>query len=80
MITATIDGQKILLDSNNIASITLRLSDKLLDLDKEFTVTNKQGKELFKGKVPRSKEAIERSIKQRFDPTSIATAELKVTL
>jgi len=80
MITASIDGQKILLDSDNVPSITLRLSDKLLDLDKEFTVINKQGKELFKGKVPRSKEAIERSIKQRFDPTSIATAELKVTL
>ena len=80
IISATIDGQKILLDSDNVPTITLRLSDKLLNLEKEITVTNKQGKELFKGLVPRSKKAIDHSIQQRFDPNSVATALLKVTL
>jgi poly(3-hydroxybutyrate) depolymerase len=80
IISATIDGQKIILDSDNVPTITLRLSDKLLNLEKEITVTNKQGKELFKGLVPRSKKAIDHSIQQRFDPNSVATALLKVTL
>lgn len=79
-ITAKLAGQTITLDSDNIPAITLRLSDHLLDLDKEIIVKNGKGEILFQGTVPRTKEAIETSLKERFDPSSVATASLQVQL
>lgn len=80
-ITAEVDGQTITLTSDDVFEITLRLSDQLIDLDKKITVRQTGvEKPLFKGKVPRTKAAIKNSLQQRFDPSSIATAELKVEL
>jgi poly(3-hydroxybutyrate) depolymerase len=61
-----------------INSITLRLSDQLLNLDEVIVVKNNKGKVLFKGKVARTKNAIIDSIKNRPDLSSVATATLKV--
>lgn len=63
-----------------LPSITLRLSDRLLDLDRELLVKTASGKELFKGKVTRNLTAIAKSIEQRADSSSVATAELKIIL
>ncbi|GAA5496215.1 hypothetical protein Rhal01_02397 [Rubritalea halochordaticola] len=79
-ITAKANGQTITLESDSVKEITLRLNDQLIDLDKEIVVKNAEGGILFQGKVERSKEAIETSLKERFDPTSAATALLKVKL
>ncbi len=61
-------------------SVTLRLSDALLDLDQAVTVKSGAGEVLFQGKVKRSVDAMIRSVEQRLDATSIATAELSVKL
>lgn len=80
LIKASVDEQTITLDSNNVKKITLRLNDNLINLDEEITVKTPAGKQLFKGKVKRTKQAIEESLNQRFDPTTAATATIIVTL
>ena len=78
LITAEVNGQTITLTTENVAKITLRLNDALIDLDQEITVKDSKGKELFKGIVPRTQEAIEKSLSQRLDKTTVATAFLEV--
>ncbi|MCP5537199.1 MAG: alpha/beta hydrolase [Akkermansiaceae bacterium] len=63
-----------------LPTITLRLSDQLVDLDKPLTVKDSQGKTLFQGMVNRTVSSIHQSIQQRPDPTSACTATLTLTL
>ncbi len=80
LITAEVKGQVITLTTENVTKITLRLNDALIDLDQPITVVNKDGKQLFKGKVTRTKEAITTSLNQRLDKATVATALLKINL
>ncbi len=75
VVRAKVDGQVISLETTHLRDLTLRLSDKLLDLDRPVTVKAK-GKVVFEGKVRRSPAAIEASLLGRPDPSSAATAEL----
>jgi hypothetical protein len=50
----------------------------LLNLDEDIRVTWND-KEVFSGKVERSAEAIEKSLAERADPSTIATALLEVS-
>ena len=59
-------------------SLTLRLSDALLDLDRPVRVVE-GGRTLFEGAVPRSFAAVEQSLREREDPESVATALLPVS-
>lgn len=79
LVTAEVNGQTITLATDNVKKLTLRLNDKLVNLDKEIIVKDGSGKELFKGKVERSKAAITKSLSERLDVSSIATAELEVS-
>ncbi|MEL6905199.1 MAG: hypothetical protein AAFP22_07330, partial [Planctomycetota bacterium] len=58
-----------------VERIRLRLSDALLDLDRPIRA-EWAGETLFEGVCPRTREAVERSLRERADPSSIATAEL----
>ena len=75
-ITAEIKGQTIHITTpKDLNSIILRLSDDLLDLNAPLTVrVNDQ--ERFAGRIDRTAPAILASLRQRFDPTSAAFAEL----
>jgi pimeloyl-ACP methyl ester carboxylesterase len=79
LVTAEVYGQTITLTTENVKKLTLRLNDKLVILDKEIIVKDGNGKELFKGKVARSKAAITRSLNERLDVSGVATAELEVS-
>jgi pimeloyl-ACP methyl ester carboxylesterase len=79
LVTAEVKAQTITLTTDNVKKLTLRLNDKLVNLDKEIIVKDGSGKELFKGKVERSKAAITKSLNERLDVSSIATAELEVS-
>ena len=46
-IVANVTGQTITLDSTNIPSITLRLNDQLIDLNKEISVVRKAEKKVL---------------------------------
>ena len=57
--------------------LTIRLSDELLDLDQEITV-KLNGVEKFRGKVKRSVEWMWRSLHERPDVKSMATAGVEI--
>ena len=76
-VTAQVEGQRITIDADGVRSVTLRLSDRLLDLDRPVVV-EVGGDVVFDGVVPRTVSAIHRSLMERADPRSVATAELTV--
>lgn len=79
VVRAEVDGQTIALSiaGDDRRAVTLRLHDALVDLDHPITVTA-NGAVVFEGTVPRSVETIHRSLQQRADPRTTATATLDV--
>ena len=73
-----VEGQTITIQSPETGSVTLRLSDDLLDLDQPVRVVC-AGRTLFDGKVNRSFEVITKSLREREDPGTVASALLPVT-
>ena len=78
-IDARVEGRAIAIDGAVPAGLTLRLSDRLVDLDRPVRVTV-NGRVAFSGKVPRTAAAIVRSLNERADPASAATALLRLRL
>jgi transglutaminase-like putative cysteine protease/predicted esterase len=78
LVTATVSGNTIALESEDLKAVTLRLRDGLVDLDGEIVVTA-GGAEVFRGRVPRTEAAIDTSLAERNDPRSAATALLPVS-
>lgn len=74
----TRQGQEItIVEAPPSVTVRILLDDTMLDLDQDVRVTQ-DGKELFAGRVPRSKAVIERTLQERFDPKAAFTAEVKV--
>ena len=73
--SARIEGQTITIETPTTGSLTLRLSDTLLDLDQPVRVVA-AGRNVFEGKIARSFTAIVLSLSEREDPDTIATALL----
>ncbi|GGO98235.1 dienelactone hydrolase family protein [Stakelama pacifica] len=74
-IDASVDGQTIALSGAVPRGMTLRLSDRLIDLDRPVRVIVND-KPVFSGKVSRTGRAIQQSLLERMDPQSAATAML----
>jgi dienelactone hydrolase len=74
-IVAEINGQTITLTGAIPNSMTLRLADALVDLNRPLNVLV-NGREVFRGRVARRREVIQESLLQRADPRSAATAKL----
>jgi transglutaminase-like putative cysteine protease/predicted esterase len=75
--TAHVEGQTITIETPSSGSLTLRLSDSLLNLDQPVRVMA-GGKVIFEGSVPRTFAAVVQSLHERADPASAATALLPV--
>jgi poly(3-hydroxybutyrate) depolymerase/transglutaminase-like putative cysteine protease len=75
---AHVEGQTITIETPATGSLTLRLSDRLLDLDQPIRILA-AGKTIFEGKVPRSFAAVVQSLQEREDPDTIATALVPVS-
>ncbi len=76
-IRATAERNVITLDAPEVTRLTLRLNDRLVNLDQPLKVLF-NGKTVFEGKVTRQADAILKSLQQRADPSSAATALLEV--
>ncbi|MEM9382340.1 MAG: transglutaminase domain-containing protein [Planctomycetota bacterium] len=76
-VEAEVEGQEIAIASNDAARLTLHLHDRLVDLDRPFTVTW-NGVVVHEGEVARTRAAIEASLASRADPRMCATALLSV--
>ena len=77
--TAEVDGQAINITAEKTPRLIVRFSDQLLDLDKPVMITV-NGEEKFSGKVKRSAREIIKSLEQRADPASVATASVTLKL
>ena len=76
-IEATVNGQTISLTAKNTKRVTVRLSDSLVNLDEELTVKF-NGPVKFNGTVSRLKSELSRSLAERADNTSAASAKITV--
>jgi len=76
-IRASTDKNTITIDAPDVARLTVRLNDRLVDLDQPVKVIL-NGKNVFDGKVTRQANAILKSLQQRADPQSAAVALLEV--
>ena len=78
-VRAGVEGQKISLEAEGLKTLTLRLSDELVNLDEEIVV-EWNGAEVFRGKVERKVGVIFESLKDRLDVGTVATGVLEVGL
>ncbi len=72
-IVATLEGRTLSIAGDSTASLRLRLSDRLLDLDQPLTV-RVNGRQVFDGKPVRRAAHIVRSLAERPDPNAAASA------
>ena len=79
-IVASRDGQTITIsEAGDCEELAIRLDDSMVDLDKPVTVRH-AGTTLFEGVVPRSADAMRRTLEERGDPRGVFTAEIEVAL
>lgn len=78
-VRATVEGQTITIESDDVSKVQLLLSDELLDLDQPVTIIA-NGEIVHEDVIPRTEQAIQRSLELRPDPAMIATATLTIEL
>lgn len=76
-IIATYKGNEINIDKSYADTLMVRLNDKMMDLDKPV-VLRYEGKEIFRGKVKRSVDVIDKTVSERNDPGLVFSAELMI--
>lgn len=80
LVVATRKGQHVNVEkAQDVKTLTILLNDKMLDLDKPVVITF-EGKQLFKGKVPRTIENLDSTLAQRGDPDLVFSASRTVQL
>jgi hypothetical protein len=77
VVRAEVKGQRVAVQAKDLNALTLRLSDKLLDLDAPVIVTV-NGEEKFAGKLSRSVREVWYSLLERADPRSVATVVVRL--
>ncbi len=84
-VAAVRDGQRISIEEwSPQGALRIRLDDDMLDLDQEVVVTapgaeGGPGRELFRGRVPRTIETIVGTLLERDDPKGIFSGEVVVS-
>jgi hypothetical protein len=78
-IVASIEGQTVTIESSTVPEVVILLNDEMLDLDRDVTITYR-GKNIHHGRIDRQRTVIERTLKERGDPTSLFCAELVLNI
>jgi poly(3-hydroxybutyrate) depolymerase len=78
-IVARRDGQTIELESKGFRKVTVRVSDKLCDLDQPVTISA-GGKTLFTGRLNRTIAVLAKTLAERGDPQSVYCSNASVEL
>ena len=78
VVRADLKDQTINLTQCDAKQLTIRLNDKMLDLDKPVIVTS-EGKKLHGARVKRTIGTLAKTLAQRGDPKSMFSAEIDVT-
>jgi len=77
-VVATIEGQTIQVESTDLSTLRIRLSDEMLDLDQALAVQF-NGAMLFEGIVPRTIVALHATLSECEDPQVVYLAQLSVS-
>lgn len=78
-IVVTVEGQMIVLETESVTRVQLRLNDTLLDLDQPVTVRFAES-QLFSNEVPRTLWMMERSMNETGDPEMVWSAEIQIDI
>ena len=78
-IIATIDGQQIRIETDDVAEVVVRLNDALVNTDEPVSIMHGE-RELFSGVIPRTIGAMAKSLAERGDPDLAFAAEHMVKL
>ena len=76
---ASINNNVVTITKCDYSQVTIYLNDQLANLDKAVKVVYKK-KTLFKGKIPRSAENLQKSLEERGDPSYCFPAILRVNI
>ncbi|MBR3477487.1 MAG: alpha/beta hydrolase [Bacteroidaceae bacterium] len=76
---ASINNNVVTITKCDYSQVTIYLNDQLANLDKAVKVVYKK-KTLFKGKIPRTAENLQKSLEERGDPSYCFPAILKVNI
>lgn len=75
VVRARVTGQVIEIESQDVNGITVRLSDRLVDLDQPVVI-RVNGQVMCDTRIPRRTEDVRRSLEDRLDPELAAPAEV----
>lgn len=78
-VIAGIKGNVITIEVCDYPTLTLLLNDSMVDLDKPVKVVY-QGRTIFRGKVPRSREVMTRTLYERNDPSYMFDAGIELNI
>jgi hypothetical protein len=78
-IIATIDGQKIRIETDDVTEVAVRLNDALVNTDEPVSIMHGE-REVFSGVIPRTIGAMAKSLAERGDPDLAFGAEHTVKL
>ena len=78
-VRASLEGQQVSLESSDVSSIKVRLSDNMLDLDQPLSISA-NGTEQFNGAVSRTIATLAATLEERGDPRLVFSAEVAVEL
>ena len=74
------DGQTIrIVEAGGAEALRIRLDDLMLDLDEDVVVEH-DGRELFRGRVPRTRAMLQTTLAERGDPRGMFPAEVVVSI
>ncbi len=77
LVTATLKGRQIDVQSDDVPQVLVRLNDTMLSLDEPLTIAF-NGRKVFEGKVVRTIQTLARTLAERGDPASVFSAEVTV--
>jgi hypothetical protein len=76
-VIASYSGQDITIQSKDVAQVTIRLNDRMLDLDKPIAV-HWGADQVFQGHISRTIATLARALAERGDPKDLFAAELEI--
>ncbi|MBN1815718.1 MAG: hypothetical protein JW828_00060 [Sedimentisphaerales bacterium] len=79
VVIAEVKGQQFTIQADGIRQLIIRVNDRMLDMDENVMVML-QGKELYRGVIPRSIGILAGTLSERGDPATVFSGEITVAM
>ena len=73
------EGQTFTIEHSDVAQVLIRVNDDMINFEKKVTVIY-EGRVLFKDKVVRNTDIIQKTFQERHDPKAVFSAEIEVNI